>query len=75
MPCTIIRFIRIRNHFCLRFRFRILSMSAPAEEKNIITAVHNYTEDDNLEMREVAPGHFVYCSEKEFAQYQAQYKH
>ncbi|WP_064092260.1 ABC transporter ATP-binding protein [Rossellomorea aquimaris] len=38
-------------------------------------SVHNYTEDDNLEMREVAPGHFVYCSEKEFAQYKAQYTH
>jgi oligopeptide transport system ATP-binding protein len=37
-------------------------------------AVHNYTEEDQLEMREVAPGHFVYCSEKEFTQYQAQYK-
>ncbi|MEL3973790.1 ABC transporter ATP-binding protein [Rossellomorea oryzaecorticis] len=37
-------------------------------------AVHNYTEEDHLEMREVAPGHFVYCSEKEFNQYQAQYK-
>ncbi|MGE6755299.1 ABC transporter ATP-binding protein [Rossellomorea sp. NPDC071047] len=37
-------------------------------------SVHNYTEDDNLEMREVSPGHFVYCSEKEFAQYKAQYK-
>jgi oligopeptide transport system ATP-binding protein len=36
-------------------------------------AVHNYTEEDQLEMREVAPGHFVYCSEKEFTQYQAQY--
>ncbi len=38
-------------------------------------AVHNYTEDDHLEMREVAPGHFVYCSDKEFAQYKAQYQH
>jgi oligopeptide transport system ATP-binding protein len=37
-------------------------------------AVHNYSEEDQLEMREVAPGHYVYCSEKEFAQYQAQYK-
>jgi oligopeptide transport system ATP-binding protein len=37
-------------------------------------SVHNYTEDDNLEMREVVPGHFVYCSEKEFAHYQASYK-
>ncbi len=38
-------------------------------------AVHNYTEAEKLEMREVAPGHFVYCSEKELKQYQAQYKH
>jgi oligopeptide transport system ATP-binding protein len=38
-------------------------------------AVHNYTEAEKLEMREVAPGHFVYCSEKEFKQYQTQYKH
>ncbi|MCA1059489.1 ABC transporter ATP-binding protein [Rossellomorea aquimaris] len=37
-------------------------------------AVHNYTENEQLEMREVAPGHFVHCSEKEFAQYQASYK-
>ncbi|MGM0844315.1 MAG: ABC transporter ATP-binding protein [Bacillota bacterium] len=37
-------------------------------------AMHNYTEDDQLELREVASGHFVYCSEKEFAQYKAQYK-
>jgi oligopeptide transport system ATP-binding protein len=43
--------------------------------KEYNTAVHNYTADDKLEMREVAPGHFVYCSEKEFVQYQAQYKH
>ncbi len=37
-------------------------------------SVHNYTDDDNVEMREVAPGHFVYCSEKEFQQYKSQYK-
>jgi len=43
--------------------------------KEYNTAVHNYTSDDKLEMREVAPGHFVYCSEKEFVQYPAQYKH
>lgn len=43
--------------------------------KEYNTAVHNYTADDKLQMREVAPGHFVYCSEKEFVQYQAQYKH
>ncbi|MEW4308810.1 ATP-binding cassette domain-containing protein [Rossellomorea marisflavi] len=43
--------------------------------KEYNTAVHNYTADDKLEMREVAPGHFVYCSEKEFLQYKAQYKH
>ncbi|MCP3742193.1 ABC transporter ATP-binding protein [Rossellomorea sp. BNER] len=37
-------------------------------------AVHNYNDTDDLQMREVAPGHFVYCSDKEFKQYQAQYK-
>ncbi|WP_368985579.1 ABC transporter ATP-binding protein [Caldifermentibacillus hisashii] len=30
---------------------------------------HQYTEEDQLKMREVRPGHFVYCSEKEFYQY------
>ncbi|MGD6801601.1 ABC transporter ATP-binding protein [Rossellomorea vietnamensis] len=44
------------------------------KRKTYDPAVHNYTEDDQLELREVAPGHFVYCSEKEFAQYKAQYK-
>jgi oligopeptide transport system ATP-binding protein len=32
--------------------------------------VHQYAEGEKLEMREVTPGHFVYCSEKEFKQYQ-----
>ncbi|WP_409253437.1 ABC transporter ATP-binding protein [Bacillus sp. SCS-153A] len=45
------------------------------KRKTYDPAVHNYSEDDQLELREVAEGHFVYCSEKEFAQYKAQYKH
>ncbi|EIJ81848.1 oligopeptide/dipeptide ABC transporter, ATPase subunit [Bacillus methanolicus PB1] len=36
--------------------------------------VHNYSDDEQLKMREISPGHFVYCSEKEFAQYKAQIK-
>ncbi|MEJ9212565.1 ABC transporter ATP-binding protein [Bacillus smithii] len=32
-------------------------------------SVHQYGADDQLEMREVTPGHFVYCSEKEWHQY------
>lgn len=36
-------------------------------------SVHNYEDNENIEMREVAPGHFVYCSEKEFKQYKAAY--
>jgi oligopeptide transport system ATP-binding protein len=32
-------------------------------------SVHQYGPDDQLEMREVTPGHFVYCSEKEWNQY------
>lgn len=27
---------------------------------------HNYSKDEQIEMREVTPGHFVLCSEKEF---------
>ncbi|WP_026693282.1 ABC transporter ATP-binding protein [Peribacillus kribbensis] len=37
-------------------------------------SIHNYAEGENLEMREISPGHFVYCSEKEFKQYQSIYK-
>ncbi|WP_442599185.1 ABC transporter ATP-binding protein [Neobacillus sp. D3-1R] len=35
-------------------------------------SVHNYEENEQVEMREVSPGHFVNCSEKEFKQYKAQ---
>jgi oligopeptide transport system ATP-binding protein len=31
--------------------------------------MHNYQADENVELREVTPGHFVLCSEKEFEQY------
>jgi len=34
--------------------------------------VHNYSENEKIEMREITPGHFVLCSEKEAAQYKAQ---
>ncbi|RLQ97188.1 ABC transporter ATP-binding protein [Falsibacillus albus] len=37
--------------------------------------VHDYADGEEVKMREVVPGHFVYCSEKEMAQYKAQYKH
>ncbi|WP_080847196.1 ABC transporter ATP-binding protein [Cytobacillus gottheilii] len=45
------------------------------KRKSYDPAVHKYASDEKLEMREVAPGHYVYCSEKELKQYQAQYKH
>lgn len=35
-------------------------------------SVHQYREDEKLEMREVEEGHFVYCSENEFLQYKKQ---
>jgi oligopeptide transport system ATP-binding protein len=35
--------------------------------------VHNYEENEQIEMREVAPGHFVYCSEKEYQEYKNNY--
>lgn len=38
-------------------------------------AMHSYKPDEKLEMREIQPGHFVYCSDKEYAEYQQKYKH
>ncbi|QPC46075.1 ABC transporter ATP-binding protein [Mangrovibacillus cuniculi] len=35
---------------------------------------HGYGEGEEVKMREVAPDHFVLCSESEFKQYQAAYK-
>ncbi|MCM3663046.1 ATP-binding cassette domain-containing protein [Mesobacillus subterraneus] len=35
--------------------------------------VHLYADGEEAKMREVTPGHFVYCSEKELKQYQQQY--
>ncbi|WLR44227.1 ATP-binding cassette domain-containing protein [Bacillus carboniphilus] len=35
-------------------------------------SVHNYDEGEELQLREVKPGHWVRCSEKEFKQYQNQ---
>lgn len=34
---------------------------------------HNYKPDEEVEFREVKPGHFVMCSQAEFEQYQKQY--
>ncbi len=31
--------------------------------------MHNYQADESVELREVSPGHFVLCSEKEFEQF------
>ncbi|AND38977.1 MULTISPECIES: ABC transporter ATP-binding protein [Cytobacillus] len=41
--------------------------------KSYDTAVHNYADNEKLEMREITPGHFVYCSEKEYNELKAQY--
>lgn len=35
--------------------------------------VHNYGDSEQVEMREIVPGHYVYCSEKEAQTYKAQY--
>lgn len=43
--------------------------------KSYDPASHNYEANEPVEFREVAPGHFVLCSEKEFKQYQEKYKH
>ncbi|MFK2825812.1 ATP-binding cassette domain-containing protein [Bacillus sp. B190/17] len=41
------------------------------QRKRYDPAVHNYKAGEQVEMREAAPGHFVYCSEKEWKQYKA----
>lgn len=35
--------------------------------------VHQYADGEEVKMREVVPGHYVYCSEKELKQYQQSY--
>ncbi len=37
--------------------------------------VHQYAPGEELMMREVAPGHYVYCSESELEEYRANYHH
>jgi oligopeptide transport system ATP-binding protein len=37
--------------------------------------IHNYEDNEQIEFREVTPGHFVRCSEKELKQFQIQLKH
>ncbi|GIO23957.1 ABC transporter ATP-binding protein [Oceanobacillus sp. J11TS1] len=36
---------------------------------------HQYAEGEDVKMREISPGHFVLCSEKEFEQYNTNYNH
>jgi oligopeptide transport system ATP-binding protein len=45
------------------------------KRKSYDPSVHNYSDNDKVEMREVAPGHFVYCSEQEYKQYKENYNH
>ncbi|MFK9095296.1 ABC transporter ATP-binding protein [Bacillus salipaludis] len=42
------------------------------KRKSYDPASHQYDDNEAIEFREVTPGHFVLCSEKEFKQYQAQ---
>ncbi|CRK83461.1 ABC transporter ATP-binding protein [Neobacillus massiliamazoniensis] len=42
--------------------------------KSYDPASHNYDQNEPVGFREVNPGHFVLCSEKEFQQYQAKVK-
>ncbi|MCM3090126.1 MULTISPECIES: ABC transporter ATP-binding protein [unclassified Cytobacillus] len=41
--------------------------------KSYDPSVHNYADDEKMEMREITPGHFVYCSEKEYRELKAKY--
>jgi len=44
------------------------------KRKSYDLASHQYDDNEAIEFREVTPGHFVLCSEKEFIQYKAQSK-
>lgn len=44
------------------------------KRKTYDPSMHNYDDSDNVELREISPGHFVLCSEKEYQQYKADYK-
>ncbi|WP_404323690.1 ATP-binding cassette domain-containing protein [Cytobacillus firmus] len=41
--------------------------------KSYDPAVHNYADNEKLEMREITAGHFVYCSDKEYNELKAKY--
>jgi oligopeptide transport system ATP-binding protein len=45
------------------------------KRKSYDSASHNYEPNEPVEFREVTPGHFVLCSEKEFNQYKIESKH
>ncbi|MFS0750035.1 ABC transporter ATP-binding protein [Oceanobacillus sp. 1P07AA] len=36
-------------------------------------SIHQYKESDEVSMREVSPGHYVFCSEEEFKTYKTEY--
>lgn len=36
---------------------------------------HQYADGEDVQMREISPGHFVHCSEKEFEHYKANFNH
>lgn len=44
------------------------------KRKTYDPAIHNYSENDHVELREINPGHFVLCSEKEYKEYLLKYK-
>jgi|SRR5579875_1458158 len=44
------------------------------KRKTYDPAIHNYEPNEPVEFREVSPGHFVLCSEKELKQYQMKLK-
>ena len=41
-------------------------MNEHVRRKSYDPAIHNYEDDEPVEFSEVTPGHFVYCSEKEY---------
>ena len=61
-----IQCILIHNHYYPLFRLPDPEIERGRTRINYDPEVHHYKENEKLEMREITPNHFVFCSEKEY---------